>query len=178
MLFWLHIYKLMSIPTPSIPTGSSCIFQQTTAPVNWTKIGAYNDYALRVTSDTVSAGGTRNFTTVFSDQAPTAGGTLGAVTAKVDPAVGGTVAHQHVGTQINLGSYVYDPASPLSPTAPTVAFGTSGALPGPTDSQGSGTAHNHSITVPTTYNSPTPLSASTNADFSIKYVDMILAQRN
>jgi plastocyanin len=166
----------MAITTPSIPTGTICKFQQTTAPTLWTKLTSYNDYALRVTSGTVSTGGTRAFSAVFANQVSTAGGTLGTVTASVDPAVGGTVAHQHIGVQVNLGAYVYDPAA-LTVPSPSVAFGTAGALPGPTTAAGGGVAHNHSITVPATYNSPTPLSA-TNADFSIKYVDMILAQRN
>jgi hypothetical protein len=168
----------MAITTPSIPTGTICKFQQTTAPTLWTKLTSYNDYALRVTSGTVSTGGTRAFSAVFANQAPTAGGTLGAVTGvSINPAVGGTVAHQHIGVQVNLGAYVYDPAA-LTVPSPSVAFGTAGALPGPTTAAGGGTAHNHGITVPATYTSPSPLSASTNADFSIKYVDMILAQRN
>jgi hypothetical protein len=166
----------MALTIPSIPSGSICKFQQTTAPTLWTKLTSYNDYALRVTSGTVGTGGTRAFSAVFANQVSTAGGTLGVVTATVNPAVGGTVAHQHIGSQVNLGAYVYDPA-PATVPSPTVAFGTSGALPGPTTAVGGGTAHNHGITVPATYTSPSPLSASTNADFSIKYVDMILAQR-
>ena len=47
------------------PTGTIMLFQQTNAPVGWTKQVAHNDKALRVVSGTASAGGSYNFSTVF-----------------------------------------------------------------------------------------------------------------
>ena len=55
-------------------------------------------------------------------------------------------------------------------------IGAAGTNSGITSSStGGGGSHSHSISFPATYASPSPLSAS--ADFSIQYVDMILAQR-
>lgn len=169
----------MALTVPSIPTGSICKFQQTNAPINWTKITAYNDYSLRVTNDVTSAGGTRNFTTVFSNQSPTSGGTLGVVSATISAAAAGTVSHTHSSTDAVLQSpsptsYKVDPLGAVVSTSTLI--GSSGTNPGSSSSVGGGGTHSHSISVPSTYTSPSPLSAT--ADFSIKYVDMIIAQRN
>jgi hypothetical protein len=162
----------------SIPSASICKFQQTSAPTGWTKITSYNDYAIRITSSTASTGGTRNFTTVFANQAPTAGGTMGAVSGVVvNPANAGAVSHAHPGfTLAPAPTIAYDPLSP-SPSWPA-AIGVGGAFPPTTTSAGGGVAHNHTISVPGPFSSPSALTAGPGADFSINYVDMIIAQRN
>lgn len=169
------------MPTPSIPYGSICKFLQTTPPVGWVKQTTYTDYALRVVNGTIGTGGSRTFSAVFTNQAPTTSGTMGVVTGvSVSPANAGAVTHAHSGPAMSItspgGNYIYDPGSALVPTL--TAFGASGASPPTTTSAGSGGAHTHPITIPPTYNSPSVITASTNADFSIKYVDMIMATRN
>lgn len=59
-------------------TGTKVVFQQTTAPVGWTKVtsGAYNDAALRFTTGTAATGGLDNFTSTFGTGKSTAGHTL------------------------------------------------------------------------------------------------------
>lgn len=47
------------------PAGTLMLFQQTTAPVGWTKETTHNNKALRVVSGTVGSGGSTAFTTVF-----------------------------------------------------------------------------------------------------------------
>jgi len=48
------------------PAGTSMIFQQTAAPVGWTKLTNHNDKALRVVSGTAGAGGVQPFSSCFS----------------------------------------------------------------------------------------------------------------
>jgi hypothetical protein len=50
----------------ALPTGTKMLFQQTTAPVGWTKDVANDNKALRIVSGTVGTGGSVAFTTAFS----------------------------------------------------------------------------------------------------------------
>lgn len=47
-------------------SGTCMLFQQTVAPVGWTKVTTHNDKALRVVSGAVSSGGTQSFSEVFT----------------------------------------------------------------------------------------------------------------
>jgi hypothetical protein len=49
-------------------SGTAVLFQQTTAPTNWTKSTTHNNKALRVVSGSASSGGSVAFTTAFSSQ--------------------------------------------------------------------------------------------------------------
>ena len=51
--------------TALIVAGDILLFQQTTAPVSWTKLTSLNDYALRVVTGTASTGGSNGFSAVF-----------------------------------------------------------------------------------------------------------------
>jgi hypothetical protein len=62
-----------------IPSGTRLLFQQSTAPVGWTKDTTQNNKALRIVSGTTSSGGSVAFTTAFSSQAVS--GTVGNTTA-------------------------------------------------------------------------------------------------
>jgi microcystin-dependent protein len=59
------------------------IFQQTTAPVGWTKESSstYNNAALRFVTGSISTGGSVDFTTAFASQTPT--GTVGDTTLTI-----------------------------------------------------------------------------------------------
>ncbi len=57
---------LTDLPAPS---GTKILFQQTTAPVGWTKSTTHDDKALRVVSGTVGSGGSSPFSTVFAKTA-------------------------------------------------------------------------------------------------------------
>lgn len=138
-----------------IPSGTRMAFQQATPPVGWVKeiAAAYNDAALRfVTGATATTGGTQAFSTVFASQTPT--GTVGSDS----PSLAKTAAHTH---------------------NTTIAFATSGGSGGigggtnPTigslaftsDVQGSGTSHNHTLTM--------------NAiNFATKYVEFSIGQKS
>jgi hypothetical protein len=50
----------------SFPSGTLMLFQQTTAPIYWTKQTTHNDKALRVVSGTASFGGGNPFSSTFN----------------------------------------------------------------------------------------------------------------
>lgn len=118
----------LCLPASKAPfdTGTLMLFQQTTAPVGWTKQTTHNDKALRVVSGTASSGGTNAFSTVMAQTV--VGGT--AISIAQMP------AHSHT----NLG--------PLTQTLQPggVNIGTAQGST-TTGSTGGGASHDHTITM-------------------------------
>jgi len=56
-------------PAHTFPSGTKMLFQQSSAPVGWTKSTTHDNKALRVTSGTASSGGNSAFNTVFGKTA-------------------------------------------------------------------------------------------------------------
>lgn len=175
--------NVTSIPQ-FIATGSNMIFEQTSAPVNWTKVTTgVNNYAMRVVTGTAAPGGTVAFSTVFS----TARGVSGTVGLEV---AGGTVvagaANINTATlslaQIPPHGHGYDRGGPVARGAPlggaqvsnypwasatTVGAGGGGAHDHGSPSHGhgfQGAQHDH------------PFSGSAN--LNVFYVDVIIATKN
>lgn len=160
-----------------INSGSITLFKQTTPPTGWTKLTAVNDYTLRVVSGTVGTGGTKSFSSTFSPTIPTGSiggsGTTGAtaLTSAELP------SHNH--------SYTYI-AAPIWPTTTGVNLaspaGSAWAVTSPRSSSfsynmtnvGSNGTHSHPISI--SVSSPGFTGSELNLD--LKYVDMILAQRD
>ena len=107
-------------------SGTVMLFQQTLAPVGWTKIVTHNNKALRVVNGAVGSGGTVDFTAAFVN------GVVGntALTIAQMPAHGG-----HIGTP-GTGGAVEDPQS-----NPNIS----------SDSLGSGLPHNHTLNLDIKY---------------------------
>ncbi len=66
-------------PPPIMPIGTVVLFQQTAAPLGWTKITTNDNAALRIVAGSASTGGSVGFTSAFSNQntgatAPNTGG--------------------------------------------------------------------------------------------------------
>ncbi len=111
--------QIMTTAERKFDSGTLMLFQQTTAPVGWTKVTTHNDKALRIVSGAVGSGGTVDFTTAFVNgntgshvltiaEMPAHGGHLGVVsaggTAAEDPqaspnvqsdSLGGGLGHSH-----------------------------------------------------------------------------------
>lgn len=121
--------------------GARILFQQTTPPTGWTKeTGAsYNDAISAFTTGTVSTGGSVAVSTLFASQTLT--GTVGNDT----PSTSKTAAHTHSVTAANGGTPVAFGGSGdnLNMDSGSNAVGTSFTA----TSTGSGTAHNHSLTM-------------------------------
>lgn len=83
-----------------IPSGTRMLFQQTSAPVGWTKDVTHNDKALRVVGGIAGSGGTVNFSAAF------VAGRVGDTTLTIDQIPGhdhGTPAYARDGSSAHLG---------------------------------------------------------------------------
>ncbi len=107
-------------------TGTLMLFQQTTAPVGWTKQTTHNDKALRVVSGTASSGGTNAFSTVMAQTV-----------------VGGTAI-----SIAQMPSHSHTSLGPLTQTLQPggVNIGTAQGST-TTGSTGGGASHDHTITM-------------------------------
>lgn len=124
-------------PQRSIPKGSVMLFYMASAPIGWTKITTQNDKAIRVVSGSGGvAGGTNSFSTVFAQT----------VVGNTSLSIAQLAAHTHTTSVATAGA--------------AGGCGASTVTAGNTGSNGSGTAHNHSITM------------------SIQFIDVIIASKN
>ena len=159
-----------------IAGGSRMIFEQSTAPLSWTKLTTHNNKALRVTTSTATPFSGTAFTTVFASRPVT-----GSVSVSVS---GGSVGDHTLSsgqipnhTHPNGASYP-GPLSAVAPTAPTPTYSppdkrsvqpsSTGGVNG-----GSGGAHNHPFTV----GSASGSFSGTALDFAVSYVDVIIASK-
>lgn len=159
--------------TPSIPSSSITKFFMAGAPTGWTKLTSNDDCAIRVTSGSVSSGGTTSFTSTFTSK--TASGvrnvTLsgGTTTANVLP------SHTHPASGQNIFTLIAgNPAGGAPYISALVWPGVAGQYA--TGSTGGGTGHGHSMTTPASINGP--ITSPTSINFAVNYLDVIIAQRN
>jgi hypothetical protein len=133
-------------------------FNQTAAPTGWTKDTSTNNAGFRLVSGSVSSGGSVDFTTAFSS-------TRAVTVSSISGSAGATTL-----STPQIPSHTH----PLSGAAQAVGgdpgtfnTGNQGALN--TGATGGGGSHTH------------PFSFSSGAgtvDLAIKYVDLIIAQKN
>jgi hypothetical protein len=76
---------------PAFPPGTLMLFQQTSAPIYWTKQTTHNDKALRVVSGAASAGGSNAFSTIFN-------GTIGTNNTTITQATMASHSHPVTGS--------------------------------------------------------------------------------
>jgi len=137
-----------------IGTGSLMLFQQSTAPINWTKQTTHNDKALRVVTGTATPGGTFSFSSVFTTR--TWSGTVGNTTLSTPQIPSHTHPYTHpVQPSIALVGRNY-------PKTPTI---DDAIVSGNSNNTGGGGSHNHSAT-------------ATSASFVVQYVDVIICSKN
>jgi len=150
-------------PGAEFSSGTRITFNQTNAPTGWTKSTSVDDAAFRLVSGAVGSGGSVGFVTAFASQTPnitisSISGSAGATTLST-PQI---PAHTH---SINLRD---------TPGASGPASGGAGVgCPGDnTGSTGGGGSHTH----PFAFSSGSATSSAIN--LAVKYVDLIIAQKN
>ena len=115
-----------------IPSGTRMLFQQTNAPVGWTKVTTHNDKALRVVSGAAGMGGSVDFTAAFVN------GNVGNTTLSIAQ----IPSHDH-GTPVfardGSGAHIGDGGG--TSTYPNVK----------SDAVGGGEAHTHSLALDIKY---------------------------
>lgn len=149
-----------AIPSAEFVSGTRMTFNQTAAPTGWTKDTSTNNAGFRLVSGSVSSGGSVDFTTAFSSTravtVTSVSGSTGATTLST-PQI---PSHTHTTTAFTSGA----------PNDNTAFFNTGGSnTPVSTGATGGGGSHNH------------PFSFSSGAgtvNLAIKYVDLIIAQKN
>ena len=192
---------LVSGDNPNEYKGAVMLFAQTAAPTGWTKDTTYDDYALRITSGTVSTGGSVNFSTAFASIPVTGsfpgGSLLQATTGTTALTAAQLPSHSHTYTNPAIYSGPSVPVSSPTYVAGVIGQGQTGgpggqqgimAAPsptalGPTTSPGispsnlailgsTGSGTGHSHAVS---NSPGGTFTGTNLNMAVKYLDMIIA---
>jgi hypothetical protein len=136
----------------SIPAGTKMLFQQTAAPVGWTKDLTHDNKALRVVNGVAGSGGTVDFTTAFASKAVS--GTVGSTTLTTSQ----MPSHNHQQTVHNASG-----TAVMSYRVNSAA----GSDPGGnyTQSTGGGGSHTHSF-------------SGTAIDLAVQYVDLIIATKD
>lgn len=155
---------------PAFPAGTRMLFQQSAAPVGWTKDTTHNNKALRIVSGNIANGGSIPFTTAFGSKSVT--GTISSVRA------GGSVTvndHTLSVNQIPSHTHSYNRFTGEAgnftnggPYGRTRSF-TSGAI-------GGGAAHNHSASFSGANHNHSFTGAA--IDINVQYVDVIIAVKN
>lgn len=131
-----------------IPSGTLMLFQQSTAPVGWTKQTTHDDKALRVVSGAASSGGSNSFSSVMAQT----------VVGNTTLSLAQMPIHAHGNTEsgfIEKHNQITDPYT----LAPNTGGDTADVVIN-TASAGSSNAHSHSILM------------------SIAYVDLIICQKS
>ena len=175
----------------SAPQGTQMVFASSPAPTGWTTLTANNDKALRVVngSTTLGTGGSVPFTTAFASYTPTGSvnspitGSVAAVALSVNQ----IPAHRHfIAANVTNNS-----ATTITSTNQAKRGGhtelssnnnedyhlggvTTDATVGRTSSVGSGQTHTHgkgTLSVSSSF-------AGDSRDFSVEYVDIIIAQKD
>lgn len=147
----LQFRKSGSWDTITIPSGTVAVFNQTNAPVGWTKLTNVDNAALRVVSGTAGSGGTQDFTAAFTSHTVT--GTVGNTTLTIDQ----IPAHRH---SLNYYYNVFLPGGgPYEVASITAGAGAY------TTWVGGGQPHNHPFTGGT-------------INLAVRYVDVIRAQKD
>jgi len=149
-----------SAPASEFSSGTRMTFNQTNAPTGWTKDTGTNNAGFRLVSGSVSSGGTEDFTTAFSSS-----------TAVTVSSISGSAGATTLST----------PQIP-SHSHPVLAGGGPGVNPrnqgfredytegtSSTNNAGGGGSHNHPFSFS---------SGSGTVNLAVKYVDLIIAQKN
>lgn len=158
---------------PEFPSGTVMLFNQTSAPTGWTKnTSTGDDSALRLTTGTVSSGGSVAFTTAFVNNR-TVSGTVAGTTLTENQ----IPSHRHFTVDNAAGTDATDPSSTnqISYRNTSSPGGSSGnnyyltgtandADVGRTSATGGGASHDHSW--------------SGTVNIAIAYVDIIRATKD
>ena len=156
----------------SIPSTSISVFRSTTAQPGWTKITTFNEFMLRIVNGTVTSVTAQTFSTVFTSMAIPGNVVISGSAAATTITIAQMQGHSH--PQGNT-AILTTPTRVLitTPTFAAINVNTTVFTPGGSVGlAGGGLSHTHPFT-----NATAP-AVSNTIDFNVRYVDVILAQRN
>ena len=157
-------------PSSEFVSGTRMTFNQTNAPTGWTKDTGTDNAGFRLVSGSVSSGGSVDFSTAFASQTPTGSvsissiaGSAGATTLSI-PQI---PSHNHA---INVGVE----SGPIAPALNTGAQPNTPSSTFNTQDAGGGGSHDH----PFSFSSGSATFSGNAINLAVKYVDLIIAQKN
>jgi hypothetical protein len=154
-------------PAPEFASGTRMTFNQTNAPTGWTKSTSVDNAAFRLVSGSVSTGGTVDFTTAFASQTPTGSVTISSIS--------GSAGATTLSTP-QIPSHSHNVLTGFCAPGPNGVVG-GGSNDGPakaTTSTGGGGSHDH----PFSFSSGSASFSGNAINLAVKYVDLIIAQKN
>jgi hypothetical protein len=152
-------------PGAEFSSGTRMTFNQTAAPTGWTKDTSTDNAGFRLVSGSVGSGGSIDFTTAFVSQTPTGSVSVSSISGSAGATTLSTPqipSHNHSNGSTNA-SRVY-----------TDAPGTDFSAQTNTGSTGGGGSHTH----PFSFSSASASFTGNAINLAIKYVDLIIAQKN
>ena len=173
--FSLTVQDLTVNGTGVIPSGTKMLFQQTSAPIGFTKLTTHNNKALRVVSGTASTGGTNSFTNAFNSS-KTVSGTTGTSSVTIS---GTTASHTLTIDQIPSHTHTINEGRTQGDGGNLYSSGddtTSSPFRTQTSSETGGSeGHTHNISVTSGSHSH---SFSDSFNLDVQYVDLIIAEKD
>lgn len=178
------IEELQSVDTlvgvDVFPSGTSMLFMQTAAPTGWTKSTTHDNKALRIVSGTAGSGGSTSFSSTFTSRTPT-----GSVNTSGLSAGATTLSTSQMPSHVHPLCRAYDVGNWNGSygnynNAGTIGTGhyaniavtyETGAYTAYMQASGSGGSHSHSMSGSATF-------SGSAMDFSVQYVDAIIATKN
>jgi hypothetical protein len=156
---------ISTVPTPEFASGTRMTFNQTNAPTGWTKDTGTDNAGFRLVSGSVSSGGSVDFTTAFANT------TTSVTVSSISGSAGATTlstsqipSHTH-----SVPTYWQESTSTLY--GARVIGDAQFYANYDTGSTGGGGSHTH----PFSFSSG---SGSAPLNLAVKYVDLIIAQKN
>ena len=161
----------------AFPSGTSMIFQQTTAPTGWTKQTSHNNKALRLVTGSVGTGGSNTFAAAFNTNNTVSGTTGGTAVTITGSVAGHTLALTEIPSHRHLAGGHSEFGTGDSVSAGTRNTGnSSGAKRFYTDYQGGGGSHSHAVG--TLSGDSHTHTFTDNFNLDVEYVDFIIANKD
>jgi hypothetical protein len=155
-------------PGAEFSSGTRMTFNQTAAPTGWTKDTSTDNAGFRLVSGSVSSGGSVDFTTAFASQTPAGSVSISSVSGSAGATTLSTPqipSHTHtVDTVADSGGSFYQNG----------ADATTNTLTANTGATGGGGSHTH----PFSFSSGSASFTGSAINLAVKYVDLIIAQKN
>jgi hypothetical protein len=176
--------KNVAANSGQIPSGTTMLFLEASAPTGWTQVTSLNNYALRLVSGTgAGTGGTVNFSTAFSNQSVS--GTIGGTSLTVDQLPShthtgstGTENQTHKHNQVTYRAALnYQPGGAQTEITHWTPEGGSLVW---IQSDIENASHNHNFTTASTGtgNTHTHSLSGASVNLAVKYVDIIACEKD
>ena len=156
------------------------LFQQSASPTGWTKETTHNNKALRLTTGSVTTGGSQTFTGAFTSQTVSISGTSGSTAVTITGSTGShTLALTEIPSHRHLSGGHVEFGTGDSVSAGTRNTGNDGgAKRFYTDYVGGGGGHSHTNGTLAGAAHTHSFSDTDTVDLAVQYVDVIIAAKD